>query len=514
MQLGALAVVLVATTYKSFELDRFFVPKELTLHLTALLAGFFCLRTVRRLELSKIDWLLAGYLLLSVISAIFATNHWLAARALAVSASGVAVFWSARALRAAGFERQLLGALAVAVGAVAITAALQTYGVQSDLFSLNRAPGGTLGNRNFVAHAAAFGLPVLLLATLRAAHTFAFIIGALGAAAITAMLFITRSRAGLLALIAAMAVLLLAMFLSPHLRPHRRSWIRLGVTSALSLVAIVAAVFTPNNLRWRSENPYLESVTGVANFQEGSGRGRLVQYRRSLNMVAAHPLLGVGPGNWAVAYPKYAAPRDPSLDQRRAGMTSNPWPSSDWIAWASERGPAAVLLLLAVFAAIGWKAFTRLHHAVDANEALAAAALLATIAAANVAALFDAVMMLALPALLVWAIIGTLFPPPAGRIPLAPPRLIPGAMVTGVLILVAIGALRSAAQLTGMALYSVSDSRAVLSTAALIDPGNYRLRLRLAQMGPRKARCRHARGARALYPNAGEARALARGCQS
>ena len=49
---------------------------------------------------------------------------------------------------------------------------------------------------------------------------------------------------------------------------------------------------------------------------------------------------------------KYAARRDPSLDNSRGGMTANPWPSSDWVAYASERGPAAALLLLAAFGLI------------------------------------------------------------------------------------------------------------------------------------------------------------------
>lgn len=506
LQLGALAVVLIATSYRRFELDRFFVPKELVLHLTALGAGLLALRSLRPLQRSAVDWLLAGFLLVSLISGIFATNPWLALRAATITASGLAVFWTARQLRSAGFERALLGALALAVATAALGAALQTYGVRSDLFSLNRAPGGTLGNRNFVAHAAAFGLPVLLLVSLRASRFVGFATGAVGTMLVAGMLVITRSRAGLLALAAAAGIMLLALVLAPNLRTHRRTWLRMVVITLACVAAVTAAVFVPNTLRWRSENPYLESVRSVANFQEGSGRGRMVQYRQSAKMMLAHPVVGVGPGNWAVAYPKYAARRDPSLDNNRAGMTANPWPSSDWVAHASERGPLAALLLLGAFALIALKAVQSLLRASSADEALAAAALLATVAAANVAALFDAVLLLALPSLLVWAIVGALYPGPSQNAPL------PRALVNGVLILAAVGALRSTSQLASIAAYSVSESRAVLSTAALIDPSNYRLRVRLARMGPRAARCRHAQAARALYPNSGEARALASNC--
>ena len=39
LQLGTLLVVLLAAPYKQFDLDRFFVPKELALHVTALGLG-------------------------------------------------------------------------------------------------------------------------------------------------------------------------------------------------------------------------------------------------------------------------------------------------------------------------------------------------------------------------------------------------------------------------------------------------------------------------------------------
>src|SRR5687768_1628507 len=98
MQLGAISVVLVAATLQVFELDRFFIPKELVLHLTALVAAFFA----TRLMITRVDRWLLLFLLVSAISAIFATNHWLAMRAVAIGVSGVVLFWIARALRDGG----------------------------------------------------------------------------------------------------------------------------------------------------------------------------------------------------------------------------------------------------------------------------------------------------------------------------------------------------------------------------------------------------------------------------
>ena len=326
LQLGAIAVVLVATVHHSFDLDRFLVPKELVLHVTALIAGAFTFRT----RTTRADYAILGFLLLSAVSVVFATNPWLGVRALAVSVSAYLLYRAARGVPA----EPLLNALALAVVLAAVMALLQTYGVWLDIFSENRAPGGTLGNRNFVGHAAAFGLPVVLLAALRGSR-----LAPLGVGIVTAALILTRSRAAWLAAAVVAIVFLLGMTW------RARLWRRLGLIALFALAGGAAALLIPNTLRWRSDNPYLDSVRGVAQYEEGSGRGRLVQYQRSLRMAAAHPILGVGPGNWPVDYPGHAARYDPSLDNNEAGMTTNPWPSSDWVAFISERGFAAAVLL-------------------------------------------------------------------------------------------------------------------------------------------------------------------------
>ena len=168
LQAGAVAVILVALPFKQFDLDRFFVPKELALHITAAGAAVLCLARARRLELTRVDTLLAGFLVLSALSAAAASNWWLAERALGVSISSLALFWVARALARAGLARPLIGALVLAAALGAVTALLQAYGVDSDLVSLNRAPGGTFGNRNFMAHLCVIVFPALLVTTLRA----------------------------------------------------------------------------------------------------------------------------------------------------------------------------------------------------------------------------------------------------------------------------------------------------------------------------------------------------------
>jgi O-antigen ligase len=500
LQAGAIAVVLAASTYTLFDLDRFLVPKELVLHVTALLAGLFA---IRRLRAGSNDRLLLGFLALSAVSALFATNHWLGLRALTLSASAILIFFAARAAREAGLARPLLNVLAFAVVLAAVTALLQAYGVRLDLFASTRAPGGTLGNRNFVAHAAAFGFPLVLLAAIRARR---LILPSLGVTIVTATLVLTRSRAAWLAFGVMAVVFIVAVLLAPALRQDGRTWRRLLAIVVFAGAGVAAALLVPNALRWRSDNPYLESVKDVANYQEGSGRGRLIQYERSMLLALHHPLFGVGPGNWPATYAERATRNDPSLDPSEPGITSNPWPSSDWIAFIAERGIVCAMLLGLGFLTMMLGAVRRLRNAIDVEEALLATTMLCTAIAALVAGAFDAVLLLALPSLVVWATLGATTAmdeaQPAHRL-----------AAIALLALAAIGAARSTAQLVAIAIFSEDSSRAALERAAIIDPGNYRLQLRLARSGKRQQRCEHAAAAHSLFPHAEAAREAMQGCR-
>lgn len=513
MQLGSIAVVIAATTRTLFELDRFLIPKELALHVTAVIAGLLMLRAIGRLAMTRVDLLLALFVLLSAISAAFATNRWLGLRGLAVSASALAIFWSARALHKAGLERQLLNAIAVAVALAAITSLMQAYGIRLDIFSLNRAPGGTLGNRNFIGHVAAFGLPAVFLAAVRAARGRAHLLAYSGVAAVAAALVLTRSRAAWLASAAVLLIFIVAVIVSRPLRGSGPILRRLALVVVAAAAGVLAALVIPNTLRWRSDNPYLDSVRNVTSYDEGSGRGRLRQYEHSLRMAIFHPLFGVGPANWPVEYPRYAPAGDRSLNPSEPGTTFNPWPSSDWIAFIAERGPAAAIVLALAIIGLALSAFRRIFAAPDAEEALLATALLATLAGVCLAGAFDAVLLLGLPTLLVWAAVGALWSPDANpQTTVERSRSIPLLMAFAIIVLAGVGAARSSAQVMAMEIFATSSERAALERASQIDPGNYRLQLRLARSGSRKQRCPHALAARSLFPNAAAAREVASGC--
>jgi O-antigen ligase len=517
LQSGAIAIVLAAATYKLFELDRYFVPKELALHLTALAAIIACLQGARRLELTRVETLFGLYLVLGIISAVLAANHWAAARAVGITFSGLVIFRAARATSEGGSRWRLLAVLAVAIVLASVTSLLQAYGVTSDYFSLNRSPGGTFGNRNFVAHLAAIGAPTLLLLLVLAPRVRAMLASSAGVAVVAAALVLSRSRAAMLAVIASALVLALGIWIAQRRWRDPRIGRRYPLAAAFAAAGAVAAILIPNTLNWKSDSPYLDTVTGVVNYREGSGHGRLVQYGASLKLAAEHPLLGVGPGNWAVAYPRVAAKGDPSID-RDDGMTANPWPSSDWIAMLAERGLLATLAFALAFIGLAVLSVSAMRNALDLDELLPPLTLLATLAATFVVGCFDASLLLAAPTLFVFALLGALSPPAAARlsIPLSTATARGLALVGGAIAVALLLSLRSVSQLVSMGMFSSATTVAAYDHAAIADPGSYRIQMRIAELGTERARCdlvkRHAMRAHDLFPAAPEPTHLLAGC--
>ena len=447
-----------------------------------------------------------------MLSALFAANYWLAARALAVTWSSLALFWSVTAIVAGNPRRTrtVVAVLVLAVLATAATALLQAYGVDSVRFSVNRAPGGTLGNRNFVAHLAAIATPLLVVAAVGARRRLPSIIATAALAVVSAVLVLSRTRAAWVALAACVVVLLPAVWRA------RVRWQVVGMRRRLLLnllivaVTVAGAVFLPNSLDWRSRSPYLDSVKSMTNYTEGSGRGRLLQYTNSLKLALQHPVFGVGTGNWAVEYPAIVKPSDPSLNEDTR-MTDNPWPSSDWMAFVSERGPLAAIVLALTLLLLLADAGRQMLVAEELDAYLRGLALAGVVIATAIVGAFDAVLLLPAPALIAFSALGALRSPPRRRAMELGGRA-RVALVGAVVVFGALAAARSALMLDAMQQYE----RGAVATAAREDPGSYRIQMRLAEAAQSRGRCdlvrEHAGAARALFPHALPPRRLLAAC--
>lgn len=493
--LGLVVAVLVALPVAPSDLDRHQFPKETALHLGVFLAVLLARPWPPAGASRAMRFCAAALVIWSVVSAIFATNPWLALRATAVTTSGLVALITARHVAAHGGAGILLGWAAAAAGIGAGTGLAQVYGVEHPFFAELRAPGGTFGNRNFLAHLAAVSLPTITLLLLTARRRLLMLVAALAMTAIAAALVLTRSRAGWLAAGAGVGVLFLALLVARRRAGIPISFRRLGIAAALVVGGLAAAITLPNSLEWRTDSPYADTLGNLTNFREGSGRGRLLQYQNSLELAKRHPVVGVGPGNWPLHYGDVAPRNDPSWASNDV-VPLNPWPSSDWIALLAERGLPAVLAALGLGLAILWRAWR--GTIAGGHRAMQAAALAGTVMALCVAGAFDAVLLLAVPTMFGAVTVGALLHGADGEAVEIPSPASRGALVLAVLV--AIGLLRSAMQTTAYLVAGDGSDRARMERAAIVDPFNYQIRIALGRRGPCREAREHAQAALRLAP--------------
>jgi O-antigen ligase len=505
LAVAALGAALAVVDFRAFELDRFFVPKELALHLGALGMALMLASQSGPRRWSRADLALGAWVTLSIVSMFAATSGWHASRAVALTLGGAVVFWATSALRAAGRDRGVVIVLCLAATLAGLSALAQAYGFPLDIFASNRAPGGTLGNRNFIAHVAAMSLPMILWLVATTRSTWRATIGSVAVLAASGALVLSRTRAAWLALAIWLAIIIPLTWrgrdvFRAAMLPGRKRLIAGALGGGLAMALVL-----PNVLDWRSDSPYLDSVRGVVNYRDGSGAGRIRQWTNSLRMVRAHPVLGVGPGNWAAKYPAFAPRNDPSMAEG-TGMTANPWPSSDWVAAVSERGVLAALALMGFVALLLWNAWRGWSDSVySSRERAAALAGGSVVLVGAIQGSFDAVTLLAFPAIVMWGAAGALIPAsrPVVTLSFSPEtrrKLALGAGILWSLIVVV-----SAAKIEAMRRYSRGTFDSVRS-AAVIDRGSYRIQLRAAELQASRGMCRlayhNANLAVSLFPHA------------
>jgi hypothetical protein len=231
-------------------------------------------------------------------------------------------------------------------------------------------------------------------------------------------------------------------------------------------------------------------------------------------MAASNPVFGVGPGNWPVEYVRFAPDGDRSLSDD--GMTANPWPSSDWVAFISERGFIPTAALLGAFVILFFASLRRWSELENADVVLTQCVLAGTIVATLVVSAFDVVLLLGAPALLVWSILGATSGVRRGvqDVEVSPRTL---AVAAAALLLASLVSLaRSVTQTVAMTAVGRGGLTAGWVEGAMWDPGSYRINYRVAELYSRRGRCsiarNYARQAVSLFPHSPQARRVARSC--
>jgi O-antigen ligase len=495
------AILAVAPGLDRTGLDRFTAAKEIAvIALVALAAAAAALAWRGRLVVRGIDLALVAILAITAAgAATVAIDPGIAWRATAMTAAAIALFWAARGVE----PRVVVAAVggAAAIGAVAVI--VEAFGLVS--WSLEeRGPGGTEGHRNFMAHGLAIGLPAAIAAAVTAARRWSRVLGAIAVAAVAAAITLSRSRTAWVAAVVGLIVLAAAAWRASDPGAARLRRAAAGIAVAAVLAGVVAAIVVPNRLAWASATPYLDTASTVAEFDTGSGRGRILQYRTTARMIAAHPWLGVGPAHWSVAYPAFA--RQP--DSNHVPLAIEPvskLANADWLPFAAERGiPAALLLVVAgglVVLGCGRALRGRPEARVPAAVALAA------LAVAAVAGTFDSVLTRPTPLVFLAALVGAgVAGAPGGRT-VSLERVVPAARIAAAAAIVALGVAgvaRPALAVSAMYLNESPDLEDRVA-AARRNPSAYEVDVGLALAFTKRRDCAraeaHARAALAHYPH-------------
>ena len=243
---------------------------------------------------------------------------------------------------------------------VALIGIGQYFGIDPLIVPTAGHPGSTFGYRNYVATYLAISIPVIAGFALVEKSAFHASLMALSSTSMLILLLYTRTRGAWVGLAIATACALLVAIRTKHLLstiPSARTKIAVGVAA---IVIVLIAAPLQHRMARQGDFGFDErkadlATTATQVFAPSGARGRLTVWRRTLDMVADHPVLGVGLGAWMFHYPAY---------DRGEWITRNTAPQrphNDFIWILSETGLIGFALYLWIVGLIAiclWRAET------------------------------------------------------------------------------------------------------------------------------------------------------------
>jgi O-antigen ligase len=226
--------------------------------------------------------------------------------------------------------------------------AVFSLGPASFVRSFNLRVYGTFNQPNPYAGYLNMALVVALSLTLLGRNWLTRIGAGLATCLIGGAFYLTQSRGGQVALIAALIFILLAGVRS------MRTWIRVVLIGLLAVVAGMVAGVIPLYL-FNQVNRFL-GLTGISltapNPADYSTAERLAHWIAGLRMYAAHPVLGVGIGNYPDAYSQYYV----TIFVNSLGQAHN-----YYINIAAETGTIGLIIYLLFVLAMLWAGGSAVH---------------------------------------------------------------------------------------------------------------------------------------------------------
>ncbi|MCC7263636.1 MAG: tetratricopeptide repeat protein [Candidatus Latescibacteria bacterium] len=379
LEAGVPALIVLISFLYSPQLSDYRIGKQAALHLmVGLLAGLWLVRAgiQGRLSLARLAFYrpVLVFLGLSLCSLALATNRLQGAEALLSQ-----VWLLLLCLLAMHHVRDPAAAsvtlwTAVLCGlGVALLGLLQYNGIHLVPTVFGDLPVSTLGNPNFVAHYLELLIPLILaLLTVRRQRWEQALLWA-ALILTTAHLVVAASRAGWLALAVA-----LGYWFWPRLAGVRR---RLHQVLAAALVALLLSAplglvldSVPNG-QGQSLNQSLTQLgagtweRALSGFdrQNFSVAQRLIIWSDTIALIADHPLLGVGPGNFELYLPAYRSLARHQEWKALMGERTNVAyeAENEYLEFAAEAGLPGLAAMLWLLGTLVWSGRRRLQHQID-----------------------------------------------------------------------------------------------------------------------------------------------------
>lgn len=327
-------------------------------------------------------------------------------------------------------------------------------------------------------------------------------------AAVVAVIVLSRSRGAFFALLLiSIALTVTSRWLPATVGPSR--WRSTSVAWWTAIVVGAGAVlFTPNALNWKTAD-FVSSARRIADYQNGTGRGRVIQATTSFRMFQRNWATGVGAGNWSVRYPEYAQVDDPSVNLG-AYYPGPQVPRNDVLALLAESGVVGGGLGVAFLLLLGKRTRALVRDSMLSNRS-AGLTIAGMLLAVALLGLFDSVLRVAPTATIIALLIGVALgdgerdqlPGLAGRA---------GAFrflwigSVGSLIVLSFALARGAAQdVSAMKIVNSFTSVADLERAVRVAPNNVEARAMLSFVLVSAGRCdlaeAHVQRAAALQPS-------------
>ncbi|MDD5223158.1 MAG: O-antigen ligase family protein, partial [bacterium] len=413
-----LAVILVPLFFLPYNPNpEFEIAKTCLLQILALFGIGFWLRS-GPVYSSRACYFLFLFLALCALSVLSAPNPYLALSRLGFLAGAMAFFLLGMHLSSDQVQGLLKWAIFAGV-LVSLLGILQTWGIllkpRPDIYGELMYPS-TFRHANFAAQFLAPLLPVtagVLFATRRR-----FNLALLLAAVLIEAFYLaaTRSRAGCLSAFLGI-VFLLFFWLYFQFRGAGRklhsSLLRpaLLIGSLLILLGLSFYLYPP-------VRNGISRLSSLADLKDPANRVRLLLYQDTAKMVRAHPLSGIGLGNYPVVLPDYWSGELRDLITYGASRTAEN-AHNDYLTTAAESGLPALLALAALIVFVLFITLAGLRKKPDPYRLSALGGLLALLCHAA----FDYPLQNAASALLFWILLGIIAGKPGSKKLSLPPRL-------------------------------------------------------------------------------------------